>query len=68
MQISREEAISIARKEAEKHGWSWLEPIHVAAKDPNWIIHSNYNARGANVIVTVHRDSGEVTSVKHWPR
>ena len=65
MEISQEEAIAVARKESEKHGWPWLEPIHVVAKGADWVVHPNYNARGANVLVTVRGDSGEVSSVKH---
>ncbi len=68
MGILREEAIAIARKESEKHGWLWLEPIHVGAKGANWVVHSNYSARGANVLVTVRRDSGEVSLAKYLPR
>lgn len=68
MEISQEEAVAIARKESEKHGWPWLGPIHVVAKGADWVVHSNYNARGTNVLVTVRRGSGEVSSVKYLPR
>jgi hypothetical protein len=68
MEISREEAVVIARKEAETRGWPWLEPIHVSAKGTDWIVHSNYDARGANAIITVNGKSGEVPAAKFLPR
>ena len=66
--VSRDQAILIARNECEQRSWPWLEPIKVQSKRGTWIIHTNWQARGANARIRVEQDTGAVTEAVFMPR
>ena len=66
--ITRDSAIAIAESECNNRQWPWLEPIKVSSTVNTWIIFTNSEARGANVRIKVHKNSGEILEAKFMPR
>jgi hypothetical protein len=52
MEISREQAIVIAHEESRKRGWPGLSQFEPWQRRLIGLFNLNYNARGANVLVT----------------
>lgn len=72
--ITEFRALEIAREAAEKHGWTWKEPIRVTPSRNSrkgvrpWWVWSNADCLGMNVSVLVHPDTGEVLRAGVAPR
>jgi hypothetical protein len=65
--ISREQAIETARNTIVDRGLPWEEPIHVWVErkfllfgQSTWVIRTNANSRGNNVLVRVNAQTGVV--------
>ena len=66
--VSQSEALVIAQDECRKRGWPWLQPIEARARRGKWIIHTNYESRGANVRLIIDQDTGEISEAAYMPR
>lgn len=60
--IPPDEALEIARRECERQGWSWNEPIHVSERLTSYQVMTNADATGGNAFVTIDGTTGEVRS------
>ena len=61
--ISKEEAVEVARKECERRGIPWLEPVKVFRHYGNWSVWTHANHRGGNVRVIVDKETGEIYNI-----
>lgn len=67
--MTKAQAMAIARREAERRGWPWEEPVFVS-RERRWIVFgalrwrfmTNASYRGGNVNVTVDDGTGQVVS------
>ena len=59
--IDREEALRLARREVERQGLPWIEPISVNYGFLNYEVWTKSGTRGGNVVVKVNRRSGKAT-------
>jgi hypothetical protein len=66
--ITREEAKELARAECERRGLGFDEPVRVIGGPLRYRIWTRSNARGGNVIVSVHRWNGETEVVAVTPK
>jgi len=66
--VSQSEALVLAQNECRKHGWPWLQPVKVWSRRGKWIIHTNYESRGANVRLAIDQDTGEISETTYMPR
>jgi hypothetical protein len=67
-EISETQAILIAQEECSRRNWPWLEPIHVASNKNTWLVHTNYESRGANARVVIDKTTGNVLKAMFAPR
>jgi hypothetical protein len=64
--ITREQAIEIARREAARNGWPFLEPVRSTYDSywfrPGglWCVHTNSEMRGANAVFQIDEHTGKV--------
>ncbi len=72
--MTREEAIWAAQREAEKHGWPWLEPVD-ARRSRRWLIGpavwevaSNAQSKGMNVRIHIEDETGRICRAGYTPR
>jgi len=68
----RAEIIEYAQQLAQKHGWTWLEPVEVVAGaesgEPVWTVRSNAGMRGANVRIVLRRSDRSLVRAGFLPR
>ena len=73
IQVTEADAIEIAAKHAKQQGWPWLEPIECKRQEP-WfanavfVIRTNADKRGANVVLTIDALDGEVREARFLSR
>ena len=58
--ISKTDALSIARAECERRDWLWWEPVHIKTSWGSWEIWTNADEKGGNVRILVSKDTGEI--------
>ncbi len=61
--ISKDQALEIARRECEKRGIAWREPVHVIWEFGNWAVWTHAGHRGGNVRIIIDKMSGEIRNV-----
>jgi len=61
--VSREQALDIARRECERRGLPWQEPVRVMSELADWAVWTHADHRGGNVRVIVDKGTGEVHRV-----
>jgi hypothetical protein len=66
--IDRAKALELARREVERKGLPWTEPISIHFGLWNYQIWTKTGTIGGNVVVKVNRRSGEATVVARIPR
>ena len=66
--ISKEQAIAIAKEECKQRGWWWGMPIKVSQRRKAWVIHTNWKMRGMNARFRVDNETGEVKEAAYLPR
>ena len=80
--MTEEDAIAVAQRIAEEHGWPWLEPARAELRDvvsmrslfskPTrrriWGITSNVFAKGSNVRVSIDDETKAVIEQAFLPR
>jgi len=67
-QISKDDALAIARQECVNRGWSWIDPVDIRSARGNWIIKTNLHAKGANVVIVINQTNGDVISTNFLSR
>lgn len=64
--MTEEEVVSIARAEAERQGWPWIEPVLVqsvgSSGSSQWRVMTNTRYMGGNVSIVVDDRTGRVVS------
>jgi hypothetical protein len=73
--MTTDEAILVARNEADLRGYVWIEPVKCTIRR-RWILWgrrsltvlSNANARGMNVTAEFDQESGALLSIGYCPR
>ncbi|HLO49615.1 MAG TPA: hypothetical protein VK211_14465 [Kamptonema sp.] len=63
-----DEAHTIAMAICEKQGWPFFDPIHIYSGKENWVITTNYHARGCNASITVSKATREAIQTAFAPR
>jgi|HigsolmetaAR202D_1030399.scaffolds.fasta_scaffold45204_2 hypothetical protein len=66
--ISKEQALDLAQQFSKERGWYWSEPVDVKLGWRGWRIYTNSHSRGANIIILIHRDTGEILEARFLPR
>jgi hypothetical protein len=66
--LSLQEAESIARAEAERRGWGWVEPVSRVETLRGFRFRTCTDRRGGNVEMIVRADNGTVTRAWFAPR
>jgi hypothetical protein len=72
--MTREQAIGVARREAERQGWPWLEPVEARLSrrwligPAEWEVASNAHSRGMNVRVRIEDGTGRIRRAGFTPR
>jgi hypothetical protein len=61
--ITRDEAVSIARQECVARGFPWLEPVKVHWGYSNWTIWTHAGHRPAYLRIVIDRRTGHVKAV-----
>lgn len=61
-------AIALAKHAASARGYPWVEPISVTAEGDVYVISTNAEFLGGNVVVRVDRNSGEVLAIRSYSR
>lgn len=67
-QVSRFDALELARAECERRGWPWNEPVHLTEHLTRYTVWTNAEFRGANCVISIDSVSGEVLSAEVTPR
>lgn len=65
--LTKDEALSIARAEAEREGWPWIEPVLATPESHGfdsprgcWRFMTNARVLGGNVNVLVDAETGDI--------
>jgi hypothetical protein len=58
--ITRDQAEQLARAESERHGWKWVDPVHVEEAMTHWRFMTNANYHGGNVNIFIDARAGAV--------
>lgn len=66
--ISEAQALRIAQRLCQERDWPWQEPVNSTLTRQGWLIRTNWASRGANAHITIHQDTGEITSARFLPR
>jgi hypothetical protein len=66
--ITNEALIALAKRECEKEGWTWLEPVDVSEGVFNWTVITNSDSMGCNARVVISKRTGEVVKKSFTPR
>jgi hypothetical protein len=66
--LSVDQAIEIAKKECERRGWPWGEPLEIREGRNDVFIGTNYGVMGGNVGITISLIDGSVKSAGFAPR
>jgi len=60
--ISKEDAIKIAKYVCKNEDWHWLEPVSVLNGFRKWTVITNHECIGLNARIVINKKSGEVIS------
>ena len=66
--ITSEHALAIAQRECASRGWTWREPVTIAASRGAWHITTNAMTRGVNARFVIDHTSGTVKQAAYLPR
>ena len=66
--ITLEEARAIAQQVCEQQGWYFSDPIKVYSGKKEWVITTNCDWRGCNVVITVSKETRELIRAGFAPR
>lgn len=66
--LSMQDAEAVARAEAERRGWGWVEPISRRETLRGFRFRTCTDRRGGNVEMIVRADTGAVTRAWFAPR
>jgi hypothetical protein len=66
--ISKEQAIAIAKEECSKHDIFEIDPTIVKSRRNFFVVFTNIDQKGGNAIITIQKDTGEVTKFEVAPR
>ena len=71
--MTESEALRLAKKIADTNNWIWLEPIMIQKRrrwfgSPKWIVRTNCNARGCNILIEIDEPSQRVLHAVFCPR
>jgi hypothetical protein len=72
--LSGNEAMDLAKGEAARQGWAWVEPARAILRRPwlgtggRWEIYSNANGRGATARFVIDAETGAVLDKGYIPR
>ena len=61
--IDSELAVEIARSEAARRGLAWVEPVAVTERDDSFLVSTNAEVLGGNVVMVLDKATGQVRSV-----
>lgn len=74
MNVDEAGAISIARANAVRHGWRFVEPERAELRKPwltgcsRWLVVPNHEALGSNVRTEIDHETGEILTAAYNPR
>ena len=68
MPIDKPAAIDIAKRVAAERDYPRLEPLSAIERDEDFIVSTNAEELGGNVVVVIDRMTGEVCSAHHYLR
>ncbi len=60
--MNKKDAIEIAKKECDRQGWLWREPVHVQWGIFCYKVLTHANARGGNAVIRIRKRDGTVVS------
>jgi hypothetical protein len=66
--LDRDNALLRAKVECDRLGWKWEEPVRIQSTPFTWKITTNSHNRGINILLFVHKRTGEILSAKRIPR
>jgi hypothetical protein len=58
--VTRDEALGVAKAEADRRGWPWIEPVRASGGWLSYKFMTNASKRGVNVNVRVRARDGKV--------
>jgi hypothetical protein len=61
-------AIAVAKEAASDRGYPWIEPVSATADGDAFVVSTNAELLGGNVVVRVNRHSGEVLAIRSYSR
>lgn len=66
--ISKEEALSIAKRVCDQENWGWEEPIFICSGWGVWRVRTNADSRGRNAAIVIRKRDGTVLAKGFIPR
>lgn len=60
--MTKDDAKEVAKKECDRQGWPWLEPVTVSWGVFSFTVRTNATNRGANVTIKVRKKDGAIVS------
>lgn len=61
-------AIAVAKQAVSTRGYPWIEPISAVTDGDVYVISTNAESLGGNVVVRLDRNSGKVLAIRHYSR
>jgi len=61
-------AIAVAKQAACDRGYAWIEPVSATGDGDVFVIATNAESLGGNLVVRVDRNSGEVLAIRSYSR
>jgi hypothetical protein len=58
--VTRDKAIELARAHCEKEGLPWVEPVVVTERWREYVVRTNTEMRGGNVVIKINNSDGRV--------
>lgn len=72
--MTEDEAVELARAEAKRQGWAWVDPALATFRKPwfgkggRWEIYSNAKGLGAKARVVIDAETGAILEKGYIPR
>jgi hypothetical protein len=66
--MTKSEALEIAKQEAQRRDWQWMEPSKVDWGFFSYTVWSHSGFRGGNVVAKVRKRDGTVLSIVLHPK
>lgn len=61
-------AIAVAKQAASTRRYPWIEPISAVIDGDVYVISTNAESLGGNVVVRLDRNSGQVLAIRYYSR